>query len=267
MRFPEPYPDFIKEPLPVHEARLELGLVNVDGRTRIERRLTKNQLSVSGPIHMRPGLESFYLINTSGGIVQGDRLDTRITLGKGCKAHITTQSANKIYGMESNCAVQRTAIELKEGAHLEYVPEPNIPYAGSRFFQSNVVKLHKSSKLFFWDIAYPGRYCRNEEFGCEAYFSRLEIYVDREPALIDTVLINPERQDPLAAGIMGGNKFFANVYAYAEDYGSFEKCLKGYSHCVNASHIMLVRMLGNDPLALRKKLEKIYDDFRKAYNG
>jgi urease accessory protein len=267
MRFPEPYPSYLKELLPVHEARLELGLVNVDGRTKIERRLTKNQLSVSRPLPMSPGLESFYLINTSGGIVQGDRLDVRITLGKGCRAHVATQSANKIYGMEANCAVQRTAIELKEGAYLEYVPEPNIPYAGSRFFQSNIVKLHKSSKLFYWDIAYPGRYSRKEEFGCDAYFSRLGIYFGKEPALIDTVLIDPERQNPRSAGIMGGKKFFANVYAYAEDYGQFEKCLKSHSYCVNAAGIMLVRMLGNDPLALRKKLEKIYDAFRRAYNS
>ena len=157
--------------------------------------------------------------------MQGDRLDTRITLGKGCKAHIMTQSANKIYGMERNCAVQRTSIELKEGACLEYVPEPTIPYAGSRSFQLNKVKLHKNSTMFFWDIAYPGRYCRNEEFGCDVYYSCLETYIDKEPALIDTVLIDPGRQDPKNAGIMGGNKFFANVYVYADDHKKFEGCL------------------------------------------
>lgn len=267
MRFPEQYASYLHEPLQTHDARLELALVSRDGKTYMDRRLTKNQLSVSRPLGISPGMESFYLINTAGGIVQGDRLDTRITLGKGCRAHIMTQSANKIYGMERNCAVQRTSIEMKEGAYLEYVPEPSIPYAGSRSFQLNKVKLHKNSMMFYWDIAYPGRYGRNEEFGCDVYYSCLEIYVGKEPALIDTVLMDPDRQDPKKAGIMGGNRFFANVYVYADDYNKFEKSLEKQSHCVNHAGILIIRILGNDSLALRKKLEKIYKDFKKAYNS
>ncbi len=177
-----------------------------------------------------------------------------------------TQSANKIYGMERNCAVQRMSVDLKEGACLEYVPEPNIPYAGSRSFQLNKVKLHRNSTMFFWDIAYPGRYCRREEFGCDVYYSCLEMFIDKRPALIDTVLIDPSRQDPKKAGIMGGNKFFANVYVYAADYEKFEGSIEKQSHCVNAAGILIIRMLGNDSMALRRKLEKIYDGFKKAYD-
>lgn len=265
MRFPEQYAFYLKEPLQTHEAKLELELEDNDGRARIERRLTKNQLSVSRPMEIDQGPDSFYIINTAGGIVQGDRLSTRISLGKGCGAHITTQSANKIYGMEHNCAVQRTSIALAEGAYLEYLPEPGIPYAGSRSFQFNRIKLHRSSRLFCWDIAYPGRYGRNEEFGCDLYFSCTEIYIGKEPVLIDTVLMDHRRQDPGSVGVMGGKKFLANAYAYGGEYGEFEKCLKGLSYCINDRGVLLIRMMGNDSLEIRKKLEKTAGAFRKAY--
>jgi urease accessory protein len=265
MRFPEQYGSYLKEPLQVHSAELELELENDDGHVRVERRLTKNQLSVSRPLDISPGPESFYLINTAGGVVQGDRLSTHISLGKGCRAHVTTQSANKIYGMEHNCAVMQTSIELKEGAYLEYTPEPNIPYAGSRSFQLTNIKLHGNSRLFCWDIAYPGRYARNEEFGCDVYFSHMEMCIRNKPVLIDSVVIDPKRQDPWAAGIMGGKKFLANAYAYASDYKEFEKCLKGVSYCINGRGVMLIRIMGNDSLDMRKKLERIAGSFRKVF--
>ncbi len=86
MRFPEQYSSYLREPLQTHDGGLELELVSRDGKTYTDRRLAKGQLSVSRPLGVRPGTDSFYLINTAGGIVQGDRLDTRITLGKGSKS-------------------------------------------------------------------------------------------------------------------------------------------------------------------------------------
>jgi len=265
MRFPEPYGAYLKEPLPVHEAELELELADMGGRARVIRRLTKNQLSVSRPLVLGPGPDSFYLINMAGGVVQGDRLSTRISLGKGCRARVLTQSANKVYGMERNCAVMRMAIELKAGAYLEYTPEPTIPYAGSRSFQLNRIRLRRNSALFFWDIAYPGRYGRSEEFGCDAYFSRTEIFIGGDPALVDSVLLDHRRQVPGVPGVMGGYKFVANAYAYADDYGEFEKCLKGLSYCVNDRGILLIRILGNDAIEMRKNLERVAAGFRKSY--
>lgn len=257
MRLPERYRHYLEEPLATHEASLELVICKSGDRTCTERRHTKNQLSVSKPIYVEPDEARYILINTSGGVVQGDRLATDIRLKNGSKASVTTQSANKIYGMEQNCAIQETNIMLEDGASLVYVPEANIPYANSRFFQFNTVNVSKGSRLFFWDIVYPGRYSRGEEFDVDVYFSRLDLAIDGEPALVDTVLIDPKRQEPCSPGIMGGKRFYASVYAYAEDYGIFEETLGEYGHCVNAAGILIVRILENDALSLMRSLEEI----------
>lgn len=264
MRLPEPYAAFSREYLDLHASSLELSLGRHDGHTCVDRRKAGGHLSVSRPLSDQAP-RGFCLINTAGGIVQGDRLALSLRLAGGCGARITTQSANKIYGMDRNCAIQTTAIELDAGSYLEYAPEPNIPYAGSRFFQFNTLRLNRDSTLLYWDVLYPGRYGRGEVFDRCVYFSRLDAFIDGEPALVDTVLIDPERQDPLAAGIMGGRRFYASVYIYADGYERIEKRLKGYSHCVNAAGLLLVRILDDDALSLRRRLEKLHGAFKKAY--
>ena len=155
---------------------------------------------------------------------------------------MTTQSANKIYRMEKNCAIQDNVIRLDSGAYLEFVPEPNIPFGGSRFFQSTSIYLKKDSTLFYWDIIYPGRYARGEEFAYDIYSSSLDIFLDEEQALADTVMIEPGRNDPRSPGVLGKGRFAANLYVYARDYGPYINEIEA-SHGVTASGILFMRLV------------------------
>lgn len=268
MRWPGEHP-YLIEPLATHEAGLELVLFHDGERTRVERRASKNQLSASRPLYFtrtKPHfLPQFYLINTSGGLVQGDRLEVAISLKNNASACMMTQSANKIYGMEKNCAVQHNEIRLDSGAYLEFIPEPNIPYGGSRFFQSTTIRLEKDSTLLYWDIIYPGRYARGEEFLYDIYSSSLDMLIEGEPALIDTVRIEPKKHDPRSPGILGKGRFAANVYAYAEDYGLFMKEICENACGVTAAGILLVRLVSGDWPSLQDKLVKIKNSFRRSY--
>lgn len=255
----------MSEPLATHEAGMELVLFHDGERTRVERRTSKNQLSASRPLYLTRTMPQFYLINTSGGLVQGDRLDVAIMLKNNASACMMTQSANKIYRMEKNCATQHNEIRLDNGAYLEFVPEPNIPYGGSRFFQSTAIRLKKDSTLFYWDIIYPGRYARGEEFNYDIYSSSLDIFIEDELSLIDTVRIEPKKHDPRSPGILGKGRFAANVYAYAEDYGSFLKEICENACGVTAAGILLVRLVSDDWPSLQDKLMKIKNSFRRSY--
>ncbi len=263
MRSPRDHPYF-HEPLTTNEAGLRLALFHDGNRTRVEERVSKNQMSASMPLFMAPDLPTFYMINTSGGLVQGDRLSVDISLKKGSRACVTTQSANKIYRMEKNCAIQDNVIRLDSGAYLEFVPEPNIPYGGSRFFQSTSVYLKKDSTLFYWDIVYPGRYARGEEFAYDIYSSSLDIFIDEEQALADTIMIEPGRNDPRLPGILGKGRFAANLYVYATDYGPYTSKIED-SYGITASGILFMRLVEDDWRSLQRKLQKLMASFRKVY--
>ena len=59
-----------------------------------------------------------YIISPSGGILQGDRYKTEITLKNNATSHITTQGATRIYSMNSNSASQMVNITLDENCYL-----------------------------------------------------------------------------------------------------------------------------------------------------
>jgi urease accessory protein len=266
MLWPAEHP-YLHEALSTHEAGLELVLFHDGERTCVERRASKNQLSASRPLFLTATLPHFYLINTSGGLVQGDRLNVAVALKHHAGACMMTQSANKIYGMEKNCAVQHNEIRLDSGAYLEFVPEPNIPYGGSRFFQSTTIHLKKNSTLFYWDIIYPGRYARGEEFLYDIYYSGLDMLIEGEPALIDTIRIEPKKHDPRSAGILGKGRFAASVYAYAEDYSPLMKEMGDVSCGVTASGIFFARLVSDSWPSLQNELIKIKSSFRRSYAG
>jgi urease accessory protein len=264
MRFPGKYAKLTEEPIDLHEGRAELKLGQRNGETAVERRSGRNNLSFSKPMRLEDDLLHFYLINTAGGLVQGDRLTADITVKDGCRAHVTAQSATRIYRMERNCAVQHTEISVGDGAFLEYLPEANIPFGGSRLLQQTTVRLGKASTLLCRDILHPGRYASGEEFECSLYYSGAEFLIDGKTTLIDTVVLEPEKRDPRAPGIMGENHFSANVYVYAENIGPYVNALGDWPGFVTPQGLLVVRLLGRDWLEMSGSLDELGRRFRKT---
>lgn len=265
MYFPPDHVHLLNEPLVLHEGHLNVVLANKNDKTYIEKRYSENPLSISNPLYITPGMAYFYLINTSGGLVQGDRLNIGITLKENCFASITTQSATKIYRMEQNCAVQYTSIKLEKNSYLEYLPDANIPYKDSRFFQFIDIKLNKSSTFFFQDILYPGRYERREVFENDIFYSNLKIYLNGELSLIDTAIVQPNKQNPKNIGIMGNKKFTGNLYLFSANYELIERELHDVNYGINPSGILVIRLLEDDWLTMKQKIEEIWRMVRITY--
>ena len=72
------------------------------------------------------------LLNTSGGVAGGDRLDIGLTLEADAAAVVTTQAAERFYRARSDDAPAsvHTRVELREGAHLEWLPQEAILFDG-----------------------------------------------------------------------------------------------------------------------------------------
>ena len=89
-----------------------------------------------------PGLATLYVQSCSGGIYEDDRLDlTLATAAQGAEAHVSTQAATVVHSMPSGSASQRMRIQCEGGSYLEYLPDPQILFPGSRFRSEVVVRL------------------------------------------------------------------------------------------------------------------------------
>jgi len=259
MRFPDKHHSLLAGD--VQEGRVDL-IIGPAGT--VERRLCSHNLSLSRPLYPEGDLPHIFLINTSGGLVQGDRLNVGIKVKDDGRAHLTTQSANRIYRMEAGCAVQQTELAVGERAFLEYLPEPNIPYKGSRLVQLTKIDLRLSSTFFGQDIMLPGRYASGEEFECDLYHSGTEILIDGKTALIDTIILEPGLRTAEKPGIMGCHRFMANLYVYMQDYSVLSDMLGDTPHCITPKGVLLVRMIDEDWLTLKDKIERVWGCFRIA---
>ncbi|MFW6435314.1 MAG: urease accessory protein UreD, partial [Halovenus sp.] len=96
------------------EGRLRLTFAaDRDGNTRLVKDFSTVPFHLPGGLghdEQLPDLATAYVQSPTGGIAQGDRHDVRVTVESDARAHVTTQSAEKVLGMERNCA--RTDVQL-----------------------------------------------------------------------------------------------------------------------------------------------------------
>ena len=166
--------------------------VDADGRTVLAR-YQKSPLQVMRSLYIDPVLPHVpvtYLMSTGGGVVGGDRLDIDVRLADRSHAMITTQAATRIHRMDAGFASQNVTLTLGAGAVCEWVPDPLIPYAGSRFQQRLRATVPEDAVLVVSDVLTAGRVARGERWAVDALVSQVEITrPDGTPMVVDTTRI------------------------------------------------------------------------------
>ena len=108
------------------------------------------------------GTATVFLLNPTGGVLAGDRLDTRVELGPGSRVCLSTPSATRVYRSDGPPAVQRVTARVGEGAWLEYMPDHLIPSPGAWLIQCIDVSLAPGGAAVLCDAWSVGRMARGE---------------------------------------------------------------------------------------------------------
>ena len=157
---------------------LELGLVDRGGVTRIGRQYQRAPLFIYRPIYLDPRLPdmAFIFVQQSGdGLVQGDRYRIDIDCGPGTRAHITTQAATNVFVARQDFATQLVNLHARDGAVLEYLPDPVVPFRGSRLFQRTSVTADQNSTVILGEMLLPGRVAHGESHEYDLFWSETEV--------------------------------------------------------------------------------------------
>ena len=125
------------------------------------------------------GSVALLLLNPTGGILGGDRLETEVVLGAGAHVVLSTPSATRVYRSPGRPAIQRTTLTLGPGAVLEWLPDHLIPSPGARLRQVTEVAMAPEATLMLWDAWATGRAARGEAWGFDLLDSTV---VARDPA-------------------------------------------------------------------------------------
>ena len=80
----------------------------------------------------------------------GDTLHIAVDVGPQAYVQLTSTSATRLYRSSPNMpiAMQSSEIHVQETALLEYLPDPLIPFAGSRYKQQTRITLEMMQVSF-----------------------------------------------------------------------------------------------------------------------
>ena len=192
--------------------------MNSSGKTVLTKQFSQVPLQIQRALYPEtalPGMAYLYVLSPSGGILQGDRYRTDVLLKNKAIAHMTTQGATKIYGMNSNSASQIVNITVDENCYLEYIPDQIIPYKNSRYYQKVNLNVHDNSTLIYSEILTPGRVAMGESFEYDICYLRTHCRnQDKEIRFLENTKIEPKKQNLKNFGVLGEYSIVGTVYIF-----------------------------------------------------
>ena len=216
-----------------------------------------------------PSMAHLFILSPSGGILQGDRYRTDITLTDNAVCHITTQGATRIYKMDSNYATQIINLNVGENSYLEFIPEQLIPYKNSRYYQKINLNVDKSSTLVYSEIIVPGRVAMGELFDYDICYLKSSGRDGNQILFNDSCILDPKKHEITIPSILGNNTILATVYIITNkentenlkdkinsDFQTNDELKGGFSVLPNDSG-MCVRILGNSSEEIRTTIYNI----------
>ncbi|MSV33905.1 MAG: urease accessory protein UreD [Nitrosarchaeum sp.] len=252
--------------------KIVLDIEPSSGKTRIKEKESAFPLSVQKEMYydqFQPKMTHVYIVSSSGGILQGDKYLIDIILEKNALAHITTQGATRVYGMNVSNAIQVINVSLDDGAYLEFIPDQIIPYKNSRFYQEINFKVHDNATMIYSEIISPGRIGMGEIFDYEiCYLRSIGKNHKDELRFTDYTKIEPKKMNLQDFGVLEQKQITATMYILAKR-NDVEKIIQTLENEIkNSSEIefgwstmtkengILLRILGN---TTRDVIRLVYD--------
>src|SRR5918994_5717378 len=155
-----------------------------------------------------------HLHNLSGGVLGDDLLELSVEVGPAAVAQLTSTGATRLYRSRhgARAARQLTRLSVGTGGLLEYLPDPLIPFAGSRYRQETTVELAAGAGLFWWETVAPGREARGELFAYERLRLKTDIAADGTPVALERFELEPARR-PLDSPLrLGPYRYLSSFY-------------------------------------------------------
>jgi len=260
--------------------RIVLDKDPYSGKTRIKEKESAFPLSVQKEIYydqFQPKMTHVYIVSSSGGILQGDKYAIDIVLEKNALAHITTQGATRIYGMNASNAIQAVNVSLDDGAYLEFIPDQIIPYKDSRFYQEINFKVHDNAAIIYSEIISPGRVGMGEVFDYDiCYLRSMGENHKGELRFTDHTKIEPKKMNLRDFGLLERKQITATVYILAKTE-HVEKIIQALENWIEKSseielgwstmtkeNGILLRILGNTTRDVLRLVYDITKMFRKV---
>ncbi|MEL6214107.1 MAG: urease accessory protein UreD [Pseudomonadota bacterium] len=162
------------------------------------------------------------LLNTAGGLTDGDQVRQALTWQEDTQAVVTTQAAERIYRSRSEMAVVHNSLEVRAGARAIWLPQETILFEGARLERHWRADLASDAMLFAAETWTLGRAAMGETVTTGALTDAWEIYRDGRLLWADRLVFDSDRVGDLAAwaarpAVLAGNTTLLTLVVIAPE--------------------------------------------------
>lgn len=203
------------------------------------------------------------LINSSGGMTGGDRLNWHFGLNRGTTLSLTTQASERIYKSSDGNAQTHITIEAGDDTKLAWLPQETILFDQGRFARTMEADLSKSSEALFVEPMVFGRKAMREVVEDGVFHDRWRIHHGGKLVHAEDFHVEGNINKALSNNsVANGNSALATILLIAPRAEGLLNVVRqhiGFSGDVQGdasfwNEKLLVRLLAPTSLMLRQKL-------------
>lgn len=208
------------------------------------------------------------LLNTGGGLVQGDLLRQRVTWEASTTATLVSQAAEKVYRADASDprgeARVESRLEVGAGASAEWLPQETILFNHARLSRDMQVRLDGSSRFLAVEAIVLGRTAMGETMDDGLLDDRWRIWRDGRLIYADALRLEGPVQSLMRRAAIGGGARATAVLIHVSTQAAallapVREALDGALGLAAASawnDMLVVRLLAPDGAKLRHDLNR-----------
>ena len=201
------------------------------------------------------------LINTSGGLTGGDRMDIRAAAREDAHLTLTTQAAERAYCATGDApAVMDTRLEADARARLHWLPQETLLFEGCNLRRRLNAEVAQGAELLLCEPVIFGRMAMGEAVHAGRFDDRVTLRVGGETVLLDATRMAGDMDAMLCRpGVAGGARAMALIVLTgpraAAGLAPLRASLPGTGGAsLLRKDVLVARVLAEDGFALRATL-------------
>ncbi len=256
--------------------KLTLGFKRRGAKTALDTLYQEGCLKARFP-RWQEAAKSGYLINTTGGIADGDQLQTHITLAAHTSAVLTTQAAERVYrarAINAPASVS-TQISVARGAQLFWIPQETILFDGAAIRRAFDFDVAIGGTLVAAETLVLGRTAMKERVQAVNLFDRWRVRQGGKLVFADGFHLEDDSADTLSgAALLGGNTAVASLLILSSCTGAVVDAVRAVAApegvvfgCSLRNPVVLARFASADAAQLQATVNAALSAIDHIMNG
>ncbi len=202
------------------------------------------------------------LINTSGGVAEGDRIEQRVFWDEDSIATVTTQAAEKVYRALDVGSTIVARLNVARGARAEWLPQETILFDKARLHRDTQITLAGDAAFLGLETLVLGRHAMGETVRRGRLRDSTRIWRDGRLVYADTLALDGDIGQRMASAAIGGGAGAMAVLicastcatAYLDPLRTALAGARGHAAASAWNGLLAVRLIARDGETLRKDI-------------